>query len=244
MLFDWSVQPFYTLILTFLFAPYFANVVVGNGPQGQAMWGYAAAIAGMLIAVGSPFLGAFADGRGQRKPWIALFSVVLAVAMASLWIATPAAPSSTIYLVLLAFVVATACAEYTAVFTNAIMPSLVPQNELGRLSGAGWACGYFGGLASLFLVAGLIVPVGDTGKTLFGLDPLFALDTASARGRPHRRAAIGGLVSRVHDPVLPVRARHPAEAGTRRAARRRRSCGTRCARCRKTATCCSSSSRA
>ena len=182
MLFDWSVQPFYTLILTFLFAPYFANVVVGNGPEGQAMWGYGAAIAGIFIAVGSPFLGAFADGRGQRKPWIALFSAVLAVAMASLWIATPAAPSSTIYLVLLAFVIATACAEYTAVFTNAIMPSLVPPNELGRLSGAGWACGYFGGLASLFLVAGLLVPAGDSGTTLFGLEPLFALDTASREG--------------------------------------------------------------
>ncbi|HEY8246437.1 MAG TPA: MFS transporter [Hyphomicrobium sp.] len=182
MLFDWSVQPFYTLILTFLFAPYFANVVVGDGPHGQSMWGFAAAIAGVLIAVGSPFLGAFADGRGQRKPWIALFSVILAVAMASLWIATPAAPSAAIYLVLFAFVVATACAEYTAVFTNAFMPSLVPQKELGRLSGAGWACGYFGGLASLFLVAGLIVPVGDTGKTLLGLDPLFALDTASREG--------------------------------------------------------------
>lgn len=182
MLFDWSVQPFYTLILTFLFAPYFANVVVGDGPQGQSMWGFGAAVAGIFIAIGSPFLGAFADGRGQRKPWIALFSVILAVAMASLWIATPSAPSSTIYLVLLAFVIATVCAEYTAVFTNAIMPSLVPQSELGRLSGAGWACGYFGGLASLFLVAGLIVPMGDSGTTMFGLDPLLPLDTATREG--------------------------------------------------------------
>lgn len=182
MLFDWSVQPFYTLILTFLFAPYFANVVVGDGPQGQSMWGFGAAIAGIFIALGSPFLGAFADGRGQRKPWIALFSVILAMAMASLWIATPAAPSSTIYLVLLAFVIATVCAEYTAVFTNAIMPSLVPQSELGRLSGSGWACGYFGGLASLFLVAGLIVPMGDSGTTMFGLDPLLPLDTTTREG--------------------------------------------------------------
>jgi UMF1 family MFS transporter len=182
MLFDWSVQPFYTLILTFLFAPYFANIVVGNGPKGQSMWGFGAAVAGVLIAVGSPFLGAFADGRGQRKPWIALFSVILAVAMTSLWIATPAAPSSTIYLVLLAFVIATACAEYTAVFTNAIMPSLVPHSELGRLSGAGWACGYFGGLASLFLVAGLIVPMGDSGQTMFGLSPLLTLDTTAREG--------------------------------------------------------------
>jgi UMF1 family MFS transporter len=182
MLFDWSVQPFYTLILTFLFAPYFANIVVGNGPKGQSMWGFGAAVAGVLIAVGSPFLGAFADGRGQRKPWIALFSVILAVAMTSLWIATPSAPPATIYLVLLAFVIATVCAEYTAVFTNAIMPSLVPHSELGRLSGAGWACGYFGGLASLFLVAGLIVPMGDSGQTMFGLSPLLTLDTTAREG--------------------------------------------------------------
>jgi UMF1 family MFS transporter len=182
MLFDWSVQPFYTLILTFLFAPYFANVVVGDGARGQAMWGFAAAIAGVLIAVGSPFLGALADGRGQRKPWIALFSVVLAAAMATLWIATPAASMPTIYLVLLAFVVATACAEYTAVFSNAIMPSLVPQSEVGRLSGAGWACGYFGGLASLALVAGFLVPASETGTTLLGLEPLLTLDTSAREG--------------------------------------------------------------
>ena len=182
MLFDWAVQPFYTLILTFLFAPYFANVVVGDGPRGQALWGYGAAVAGILVAIGSPFLGALADGRGQRKPWVALFSVILAAAMATLWLATPAAPMPTIYLVLFAFVCATASAEFTAVFTNAIMPGLVPQNELGRLSGAGWACGYFGGLVSLALVAGLIVPSPETGKTLLGLDPLISLDTAAREG--------------------------------------------------------------
>ncbi len=182
MLFDWAVQPFYTLILTFLFAPYFATSVVGNGPRGQTLWGYGAAVAGILVASGSPFLGAFADGRGQRKPWIALFSLVLAAAMSMLWIATPAAPMSTILLVLFAFVCATACAEFTAVFTNAIMPSLVPQSELGRLSGAGWACGYIGGLVSLVLIAGLIVASPDTGKTLLGLDPLFPLDAATREG--------------------------------------------------------------
>jgi MFS transporter, UMF1 family len=179
MLFDWAVQPYYTLILTFLFAPYFANSVVGNGPEGQALWGYGAAAAGVLVAAGSPFLGAFADGRGKRKPWIAVFSLLLAAAMATLWIAAPAAPMSTIYLVLLAFVCATTCAEYTAVFTNAIMPDLAPKNELGRLSGSGWACGYIGGLVSLVLVAGLIVASPETGKTMLGLDPVISLDSGA-----------------------------------------------------------------
>ena len=182
MLFDWAVQPFYTLILTFLFAPYFATTVVGDGAQGQTLWGYGAAVAGVLVAAGSPFLGAFADGRGSRKPWIAGFSLILAAAMAALWVAIPHAPAQTIYLVLFAFVCATVCAEYTAVFTNAIMPGLVPQSELGRLSGSGWACGYFGGLVSLVLVAGLVVANPETGKTLLGLDPIFALDTTAREG--------------------------------------------------------------
>lgn len=182
MLFDWAVQPFYTLILTFLFAPYFATAVVGDASRGQTLWGYGAAVAGVLVAVGSPFLGAFADGRGRRKPWIALLSVVLAAAMATLWLAEPLAPMSTILIILFAFVCATACAEFTAVFTNAIMPGLVPHSELGRLSGAGWACGYFGGLVSLALMAGLVVPDPATGKTLLGLDPLIALDAGAREG--------------------------------------------------------------
>jgi UMF1 family MFS transporter len=182
MTFDWALQPFYTLILTFLFAPYFANTVVGDGPRGQALWGYAAAIAGVIIAIGSPFLGAFADGRGRRKPWVAALTVVLVAAMGSLWIAVPGAPTSTVYLILFAFVCATAAAEFCAVFTNAIMPGLVPSSELGRLSGAGWAFGYFGGLASLIIMAGLVVPDPHTGKTLMGFDPLFALDTGARAG--------------------------------------------------------------
>lgn len=178
-LFDWSAQPFYTLITTFLFAPYFATAVMGDPAEGQKYWGYAAAVAGVFIALGSPFLGALADGRGPRKPWIALFAVIFAVAMSCLWFAVPGAGMGTVLLVLLAFVVASVAAEYCQVFTNAIMPTLVPTSQFGRLSGAGWAAGYFGGLVSLLLMVGMIVAVPDTGKTLLGLNPLITLDAGS-----------------------------------------------------------------
>ncbi len=182
VLFDWSAQPYYTLVLTFLFAPYFVNAVASNPAHGQSLWGYAAAAAGVLIALGSPFLGALADGRGARKPWIATFSVFLMTSLAALWFAVPGASASTIFLVLLAFVIATAMAEFTTVFTNAMMPTLVPPSQLGRLSGTGWAVGYAGGLVSLAVMAGLIVTDPATGRTLFGLEPLFALDTAAREG--------------------------------------------------------------
>lgn len=181
-LFDWASQPFYTLIVTFLFAPYFANAVVGDPVRGQALWGYAAAAAGFIIAFSSPLLGAYADEGNRRKPWIAGFSLVLALAMSALWVAIPSADGTTTLLVLISFVVATVAAEYATVFTNAMMPSLVPTRQLGRLSGVGWAVGYVGGLASLAIMAGLIVTAPGSGKTMVGLEPLLALDTAAREG--------------------------------------------------------------
>ena len=195
MLFDWAAQPYYTLVQTFLFAPYFANAVVENSACGsliaegsekaacgQSLWGYAAAVAGLLIAVVSPFLGALADGRGRRKPWMAGLAMIFLAGLSTLWLATPGAPNSTIALVLCGFIIATLAAELMGVFSNAIMTGLVPKDELGRLSGTGWAVGYFGGLASLALVAGFLVPLPGEAKTLLGLDPLLQLNAAEHQG--------------------------------------------------------------
>ncbi|MBK9078426.1 MAG: MFS transporter [Hyphomicrobium sp.] len=195
MLFDWAAQPYYTLVQTFLFAPYFANAVVENSTCGaliaegsekaacgQSLWGYAAAVAGLLIAITSPFLGALADGRGRRKPWMMGLALVFLAGLSTLWLATPGASVPTIALVLAGFIVATLAAELMGVFSNAIMTGLVPKDELGRLSGTGWAVGYFGGLASLALVAGFLVPLPEEAKTLLGLDPLLQLNAIEHQG--------------------------------------------------------------
>ncbi|MGH6816447.1 MAG: MFS transporter [Hyphomicrobiaceae bacterium] len=182
VLFDWAAQPFYTLVLTFLFAPYFADVVVGDKVRGQAIWGYAAAAAGVLIAIGSPLLGAVADGQGRRKPWVFVCGLVLAGGAALLWWAIPAANAYTLTLVLIAFVAAWVAAEFCTVFVNSMMPTLVPRNELGRLSGIGWGVGYAGGLVSLVVMAGFIVANPATGKTFLGLNPILALDAGAREG--------------------------------------------------------------
>jgi MFS transporter, UMF1 family len=182
VLFEWAAQPFYTLIVTFLFGPYFVNVVVGDKAAGQAMWGNAAAVAGVLIAVGSPILGAVADVRGQRKPWLAIFVLIMAAGMAMLWFAVPGAKGSSLWLVLAAFVITSAVAEFAVVFFNAMMPTLVPRDQLGKLSGISWSVGYLGGLLALILMAGFIATDPSTGKTLFGLAPAIKLDTLLHEG--------------------------------------------------------------
>jgi UMF1 family MFS transporter len=182
VLFDWAAQPFFTLILTFLFAPYFASAVARTPVEGQALWGYAAAVAGVLVALSSPLLGAHAERGGRRKPWLAALSVLFVVAMTLLWLATPGAGTATLLVVLAAAVAATVAGELTIVVTNAMMTTLVGSRGLGRLSGVGWAVGYLGGLISLIVMAGLVIASPQSGKTLLGLEPMFALDSAAREG--------------------------------------------------------------
>src|SRR5690606_36581980 len=61
LLFDFAAQPFYTLILTFVFAPYFAARLAADPVEGQALWGFAAGAAGLIVALLAPMLGAVAD---------------------------------------------------------------------------------------------------------------------------------------------------------------------------------------
>ncbi len=180
MLFDWATQPFYTLILTFVFAPYFVSSVASNGVVGQALWGQAAGIAGMVIALMAPILGAIADTTGVRKPWIFFFSIFYVIGSFFLWYALP--QSEIVIWILLALFIGLVGAEFTTVFTNAMMPDLVPRAELGKLSGTGWALGYIGGLISLILVLGFMSADISSGKTLFGFEPIFNLNPAFYEG--------------------------------------------------------------
>ena len=179
--FDWAAQPYFTLITTFVFAPYFATHVAADPASGQALWGFATAAAGMAIALLSPVLGAIADASGRRKPWIAAFGTMLVIGSALMWFGRPG-DVGVIPPLLLAYAIATVGVEFATVFNNAMMPTLVPPDRIGRLSGTGWATGYVGGILSLILVLGFLAANPETGRTLFGLKPLFGLDPVTHQG--------------------------------------------------------------
>jgi UMF1 family MFS transporter len=179
--FAWAAEPFFTLITTFVFAPYFATHVASDPARGQSLWGFATAAAGLTIALLSPVLGAIADASGRRKPWIAAFGAMLVIGSCLMWFGRPGEPA-VIAPLLVAYAIATIGVEFATVFNNAMMPTLVPPNQIGRLSGTGWATGYVGGILSLILVLGFLAASPETGRTLFGLAPLFGLDPVSHQG--------------------------------------------------------------
>ena len=100
MLYDWAAQPYSTLLITFIFAPYFTSVVVGDPILGQSLWGMMTAVVGLSLAVLGPVLGAISDTSGLRKMWMAFFSFLYVLGAYSMWWAFPGAESFTVILVL------------------------------------------------------------------------------------------------------------------------------------------------
>jgi MFS transporter, UMF1 family len=179
--FDWAQRPFALLVLTYIFAPFFASVLAPDPVRGQTIWGLALGGAGFIVAVASPAMGAISDAAGRKKPWIAAFGLMLVVGASLLWFAAPGGRLS-MQVAIAGVMIATVGSEFAIVFHNALMPSLAPPNRIGRLSGLGWAIGSLGGLIALLAMLTLVLATPQTGLTLAGLRPVFALDPAMHEG--------------------------------------------------------------
>ncbi len=177
--FDWASQPYNTILITFVFGPYVAQVL-GDGTAAQAAWGYGIGAAGVVIALLAPILGAIADRSGRRMPWIWGFSLLYVAGSGALWFAAP----TEFHLIrtLAFFAIGLVGMEFATIFTNAMLPELGPIETIGRLSGSGWAFGYLGGLVSLVLVLVFLAEDPVTRTTLIGIEPVLGLDPATREG--------------------------------------------------------------
>jgi len=191
--FDWASQPYNTLLLTFVFGPYFAETArgyyMGTGMEAEAAkaaaqsyWGYGLTIASLVIAVCAPILGAIADSTGRRLVWVWVFSGFYVVGAYGLWYVAPGGEAGMLFWAVCFFGIGFIGMEFATIFTNALMPSLSAHDELGAISGRGFAFGYLGGLLALITMLLFFAESATTGKTLLGLDPLFGLEAEAREG--------------------------------------------------------------
>lgn len=173
--FDWAAQPFFSVVVTFIFGPYFISRMAATPQAGQIAWGYGFAAASFVIAILSPVLGSIADQTGARKPWIGFFAVLKIVSLMTLWLAVPGA---SLFWVLFAFSIAMISAEFSIVFNDSMMPRLIPHEDIGKVSNLAWGLGYLGGMIVLFFVVLCLSASPETGRTIIGMKPLFGLDPA------------------------------------------------------------------
>lgn len=188
--FDWAQQPYATLGLTFIFAPYFAAVAAGTfqadgatetaaKASAQSLWSSAQTVSGLFVAITAPFLGAWADATGRRLPWIWVFSVITAICAWSMWYVRP--DGAGLMFGLLMFWIGFTASESAFNLNNAALPSLGPVEKVGRISGGATAFGYWGGVIALFIML-LFFAENESGTTLVGLEPPFGLDPEQREG--------------------------------------------------------------
>ena len=164
-MYDWANSAYAAVITTFVFAAYFSNAVVGDPVAGTEMWGYAISISGLAVAVLSPILGAIADHIGRRKPWIFLFTAIMAASTSLLWYIKP--DPAYVFCALTLVALSNLAFEMGNVFYNAMLPSLAGRERIGRVSGWSWGFGYAGGLVCLGLT---FVGFVNAEAPWFGLD--------------------------------------------------------------------------
>ena len=171
-LYDFANSAYTTLIVTFVYATYFAEKIVGDPEKGMILWSRGVTITALFVALLSPILGAVADRAGTRKLFLLISTVVCVLGTAGLF----GVQEGAVVWALTLFVISNIAFEMGMVFYNAFLPDLATADRIGRISGYGWGLGYVGGLLALLLALLLLV---QPEVPLFGL---------SKEGNEHVRA--------------------------------------------------------
>lgn len=159
-LFDFANSAFNTIVITFVYAVFFKQALVGDDARGDTLWGASLTTAGIAIAILAPVFGAMADRGGHRRRFLITSSLVTIGCTALLFFPHGNGAESAIWTAFCLVTIANVGFEIAFVFYNSFLPQLGDAKTVGRLSGYGWALGYVGGLGCLVLSLGFVGAAG------------------------------------------------------------------------------------
>ncbi|HFD39803.1 MAG TPA: MFS transporter [Anaerolineae bacterium] len=154
-LYDFGNSAYASVVLLAVYSAYFQKRVVG-GAEGTRLWGWALFIAMLAVALSAPVLGAIADFGGAKKRFLLIFTALSCLFTAGLFFAVPGA----VLIGMAFFILAEIGYRVSQVFYNGLLPEIAAPEEMGRVSGYGWAIGTAGGIVILFLIMPLDKLIG------------------------------------------------------------------------------------
>ncbi len=154
VLYDFSNTIFSVSIISYFFPLWFGNELGAGG----SAYNYLAALAALLIVLMAPVLGAVADLRQSRRPYLILFTGVAVAFTVGLGF------SGSVLVAAALFVVAQVSYQSALVVYYALLPGVSAGRGAGRVSGYGTAAGYVGAILALIVVTFFV-----SEQTLFGV---------------------------------------------------------------------------
>ena len=160
---DWGSAAFNAVIVTFVFSVYLTDSVGADlsEPFSAATWlSIAIALAGLVIALTAPIMGQRADRGGRRRRSLAIWTYLTIALTALMFLVDADAPNPWFWAGLVLLAVGSITFEFAEVSYFAMLRQVSTPATVGRVSGFGWAMGYFGGIF-LLLAAFLGFISGD-----------------------------------------------------------------------------------
>jgi MFS transporter, UMF1 family len=141
-MYDWAISAFTTTIMVAVFPIFFIRVAAeGDAVGGSQWWGYSNSLAIAIVALLAPVLGAVADFSAGKKRFLGAFTGLGVAAVAGMWFIQ----QGDLVLAAALYLVASVAASGSAVFYEALLPHIADEEEVDRVSTAGYALGYVGG---------------------------------------------------------------------------------------------------
>lgn len=153
MFYDFANSAFTTIIVSVVYSVYFTSVVVGgNSGYGELLWGRAVGLSMTLVALTAPIFGAVADFSRSKKKFL-FFNCWLTIVFTFLLFFVR---EGYVMQGMIFFIIANYGFNAANVFYDAFLPEIARHEDIGKVSGYGWALGYVGGLVSLLITLALI----------------------------------------------------------------------------------------
>jgi UMF1 family MFS transporter len=165
VLYDFSNTIFSVSILTYFF-PIWLGDELGAGPS---VVNFATAVSAFFVVLTAPLLGAIADLRQKRLPYLVVLTVLAVLLTAGLDLA------GNVLVAVALFVAADVAYQSAIVFYNALLPGVSVGRGAGRISGYGTAAGYVGTILALLVLTLFVAEQNFFGLVLGGPETMRSL---------------------------------------------------------------------
>lgn len=142
-MYDFGISAMQTTIATAVFPIFFVRVAGANltGSGGAQWWANANTIGAVMIAIMAPILGALADFKAAKKKFLIGFLLLGVCSTAAMFFI---ARGQILYAAVV-YILSLAGATGSMTFYEALLPHIASEDEMDRVSTAGYALGYVGG---------------------------------------------------------------------------------------------------
>ncbi|MEO8664133.1 MAG: MFS transporter [Ignavibacteria bacterium] len=166
-LFDFGNSSYATIIVAFVFAVYFKEVIASGQSIGDLYWSLGIVFSMIIAAILNPVCGAIADFKSNKKKFLFFFTLLCVVSTSLMYFTK----EGTILFAIVLFILSNIGFQTGLTFYEAFITEISEPKDYNKVSAMGYAVGYIGSLISVVLV----FPLKDDPNILFVISAVFFL---------------------------------------------------------------------